>query len=65
MFCYFLGVALSLFDFFSDGLQIEKKGLKKLVLYALTFFLHYSLPIIILMLSLWLYLMQGFSAPFY
>ena len=34
----FLGVALSLFDFFSDGLQIEKKGLKKLVLYALTFF---------------------------
>src|SRR5436190_2807508 len=35
----FLGVALSLFDFFSDGLQIEKKGLKKLVLYAFTFFL--------------------------
>ncbi|WP_342147282.1 amino acid permease [Rickettsiella endosymbiont of Aleochara curtula] len=34
----FLGVALSLFDFFSDGLQIEKKGLKKLVLYILTFF---------------------------
>jgi tyrosine-specific transport protein len=34
----FLGVALSLFDFFSDGLQIEKKGLKKLVLYSLTFF---------------------------
>lgn len=34
----FLGVALSLFDFFSDGLQIEKKGLKKLNLYALTFF---------------------------
>lgn len=34
----FLGVALSLFDFFSDGLQIEKKGLKKLILYSLTFF---------------------------
>lgn len=34
----FLGVALSLFDFFSDGLQIEKKGLKKLALYILTFF---------------------------
>ncbi|MDD4893198.1 MAG: aromatic amino acid transport family protein [Candidatus Rickettsiella isopodorum] len=34
----FLGVALSLFDFFSDGLQIEKKGLKKLLLYAVTFF---------------------------
>lgn len=33
----FLGVALSLFDFFSDGLQIEKKGLKKLFLYSLTF----------------------------
>lgn len=34
----FLGVALSLFDFFSDGLQIEKKGIKKLALYGLTFF---------------------------
>jgi tyrosine-specific transport protein len=34
----FLGVALSLFDFFSDGLQIEKKGLNKLALYAFTFF---------------------------
>jgi tyrosine-specific transport protein len=34
----FLGVSLSLFDFFSDGLQIEKKGLKKLALYVLTFF---------------------------
>lgn len=33
----FLGVGLSLFDFFSDGLQIEKKGLKKLVLYSFTF----------------------------
>lgn len=33
----FLGVALSLFDFFSDGLHIEKKGLKKWGLYALTF----------------------------
>lgn len=33
----FLGVALSLFDFYSDGLQIEKKGLKKLFLYSLTF----------------------------
>lgn len=33
----FLGVSLSLFDFFSDGLQIEKKGLKKLVLYSFTF----------------------------
>lgn len=34
----FLGVALSLFDFFSDGLQIEKKGSKKFILYSLTFF---------------------------
>lgn len=34
----FLGVSLSLFDFFSDGLRIEKKGLKKLVLYIFTFF---------------------------
>lgn len=34
----FLGVALSLFDFYSDGLQIEKEGLKKLILYVLTFF---------------------------
>jgi tyrosine-specific transport protein len=34
----FLGVALSLFDFFSDGLHIEKKGFKKLTLYTLTFF---------------------------
>ncbi|OJA00696.1 tryptophan/tyrosine permease [Rickettsiella grylli] len=33
----FLGVALSLFDFFSDGLHIEKKGGKKLVLYVFTF----------------------------
>lgn len=33
----FLGVALSLFDFFSDGLHVEKKGIKKLLLYFLTF----------------------------
>lgn len=33
----FLGVALSLFDFLSDGLQIEKKGFKKQVLYSITF----------------------------
>ena len=33
----FLGVALSLFDFLSDGLGIKKMGLNKLVLYAVTF----------------------------
>lgn len=33
----FLGVALSLFDFLSDGLKIEKKASNKLLLYAITF----------------------------
>ena len=33
----FLGVALSLFDFLSDGLKIEKKGSNKWLLYAITF----------------------------
>jgi tyrosine-specific transport protein len=33
----FLGVALSLFDFLSDGLAIKKTGAKKLILYIATF----------------------------
>lgn len=33
----FLGVALSLTDFFADGLQLEKRGLGKLVIHGLTF----------------------------
>jgi tyrosine-specific transport protein len=33
----FLGVALSLFDFLSDGLKIKKRALNKFVLYVLTF----------------------------
>lgn len=33
----FLGVALSLFDFLSDGLTIKKQGLGKLLLYTFTF----------------------------
>ncbi len=33
----FLGVALSLFDFLSDGLAIRKTNLNKVVLYAITF----------------------------
>lgn len=33
----FLGVALSLFDFLSDGLTIKKTNLNKVVLYAITF----------------------------
>lgn len=34
----FLGVSLSLFDFFADGLKIKKVGKNNLFLYALTFF---------------------------
>ncbi|BBB15799.1 putative tyrosine-specific transport protein [Candidatus Rickettsiella viridis] len=33
----FLGVALSLFDFLSDGFAIKKTNLNKLIIYALTF----------------------------
>lgn len=33
----FLGVSLSLFDFLSDGLQMEKRGSNKFALYAITF----------------------------
>ncbi|MDQ8039539.1 MAG: aromatic amino acid transport family protein [Rickettsiella sp.] len=33
----FLGVALSLFDFLSDGLSLKKTGLGKLILYIVTF----------------------------
>jgi tyrosine-specific transport protein len=34
----FLGVSLSLFDFFADGLRIHKEGMGKRFLYAVTFF---------------------------
>ncbi len=33
----FLGVALCLTDFFADGFQLEKKGLGKMIIHAITF----------------------------
>lgn len=33
----FLGVSLCLTDFFADGLQLEKKGKNKLIIFAITF----------------------------
>lgn len=43
----FLGVALCLTDFFADGLQIEKKGLGKLVIHGITFIPALAVAILI------------------